>query len=44
MSSSADLEQVELFVSWFALEQQLKVLHEQIEALNDALDDLRDSL
>jgi len=44
MSSSDDVEDVELFVSWFALEQQLKVLHEQLEALAEALDDLRDSL
>ena len=44
MSSSDDVEDVELFVSWFALEEQLKTLHEQLEALAEALDDLRDSL
>ena len=44
MSSSDDIKDVELFVSWFALEEQLKTLLQQLESLNEELDELKESM
>jgi len=40
--STADLADVEIYTGYFAMEQQLKVLLEQLQALNDQLDELRE--
>jgi hypothetical protein len=41
---SDDLEFVEQFVTWFAIQEHLNILLEQIEAINDDLDELKSSL